>query len=97
MHFQPLKRGQPLYKGQNGILYLLFQEGREGRAKFGSKRRKLNPDSSSTNKQKAKKKAFTMIRHKRSVRGKVKKSFREKQVSTEMAYLSVASILNFAM
>ena len=63
----------------------LMQEGREGREKFDSKRRKFNPDSSTTNKQKSKKKAFVMVKHKRSIRGKNKKSFREKQMSVSVS------------
>merc|ERR1719341_443600 len=51
--------------------------GREGREKFGSKKAKLNPQSSSTNKQKLKTKAFAMIKH--NVRGKQKQSFTTKQ------------------
>ena len=63
-----------------------FRKGEiEGREKFGSKRRKFNPDSSTTNKQKSKKKAFVMVKHKRSIRGKNKKSFREKQVSVSVS------------
>lgn len=51
--------------------------GREGRDKFGSKKSKLNPQASTTNKQKLKNKAFSMVKHK--VRGKQKQSFATKQ------------------
>ena len=60
---------------------LLSQAGREGRKKYGFKKRKLNPNSSTTNSEKRKKKAFMMLHKKKSVRAKGKKSFREKQVS----------------
>lgn len=51
--------------------------GREGRDKFGAKKSKLNPHSSTTNNQKLKNKAFSMVKHK--VRGKQKQSFTTKQ------------------
>ncbi|KAI8904308.1 SDA1-domain-containing protein [Gorgonomyces haynaldii] len=54
-----------------------IKQGREGR-KFGSKKGKER--TSTTNREKAKKnKAFMMIVHKRSVKGKAKQSLREKQ------------------
>ncbi|XP_050077066.1 protein SDA1 homolog [Anopheles maculipalpis] len=56
-----------------------IQKGREGREKFGYKDNRMNPHCSKTNREKQKNKNFTMIRHK--VRGKVKKSFRDKQVA----------------
>uniref|UniRef100_A0A182QF28 Protein SDA1 n=1 Tax=Anopheles farauti TaxID=69004 RepID=A0A182QF28_9DIPT len=56
-----------------------MQKGREGREKFGYKDNRMNPHCSKTNREKQKNKNFTMIRHK--VRGKVKKSFRDKQVA----------------
>ena len=52
--------------------------GREGREKFGHKAKK-DPGASLTNKQKAKKKNFSMMKHKIKTKGK--KSFREKQVA----------------
>lgn len=56
--------------------------GREGRDKYGSKKG-TDERSSITNKEKAKKtKAYMMVVHKRSVQGKVKRSLREKQVSS---------------
>ena len=58
---------------------LSLQAGREGRDKFGVKKGKLNPKSSTTNKEKMKTKAYTMIVHKK--KSKSKRSFREKQVS----------------
>ena len=57
-----------------------IRSGREGR-KFGSKRGS-DERTSITNKEKAKKtKAFMMIVHKRSVKGKAKASLRDKQKS----------------
>ncbi|GFR89647.1 protein SDA1 homolog [Elysia marginata] len=53
--------------------------GREGREKFSHGPQKMNPNASTTNKDKAKKKAFTMVKHKIR-RKKVKRSFKEKQV-----------------
>ena len=47
---------------------------------YGHKRAKLNPHSSTTNQQKSKSKSFTMMRQKRSIRAKGKRSFRERQV-----------------
>ena len=58
-----------------------IQTGREGREKFGSlrgKKGKVNP-SSSTNKEKAKKKPFMMVMASGAVRGKKKASLKEKQ------------------
>ncbi|KAI8849516.1 SDA1 domain-containing protein [Chytridium lagenaria] len=58
------------------------QAGREGRAKFGSRMglKKEEKGSSTTNREKEKKtKAFMMIVHKRTVKGKAKRSLREKQ------------------
>merc|ERR1711915_973442 len=54
-----------------------IMKGREGREKFGRGKRKLNEHASTTNKVKAKKKNFSMMKHK--IKKKVKKSFREKQ------------------
>lgn len=56
-----------------------MQKGREGREKFGYKDNRMNPHCSKTNREKQKNKNFSMIRHK--VRGKVKKSFRDKQMA----------------
>lgn len=59
--------------------------GREGREKFGasSARRKAIRDEhggSSTNREKERQKNFLMIAHKKSVKGKKKRSLREKQI-----------------
>lgn len=56
-----------------------MKKGREGREKFGYKDNRHDPFCSKTNTEKRKNKNFNMIRHK--ARGKVKKSFREKQLA----------------
>ena len=55
------------------------QKGREGREKFGYKDGRHSIHCSKTNSEKKKTKNFQMIRHK--ARGKVKKSFRDKQMA----------------
>jgi len=62
--------------------------GREGREKFGSKKNKKADGASSTNKQKSKKKNFSMMKHKIKTKGK--KSFREKQVALKKRLLKNA-------
>ncbi|XP_049280172.1 protein SDA1 homolog [Anopheles funestus] len=64
-----------------------MQKGREDREKFGYKDNRLNPHCSKTNREKQKNKNFTMIRHK--VRGKLKKSFRDKQIALRKHLLNV--------
>lgn len=56
-----------------------FQRGREDREKFGYKDGRLNPFCSKTNRERQKKKNFMMIKHK--MKAKVKRSFKDKQVS----------------
>lgn len=56
-----------------------IKKGREGREKFGYKDGRQNIHCSKTNREKEKTKNFQMIRHK--ARGKVKKSFRDKQMA----------------
>jgi len=53
--------------------------GREEGKKFGGRRSKLDPHASTSNKQKSKKKNFSMMKHK--IKAKGKKSFREKQMA----------------
>lgn len=60
-------------------------KGREGREKFGSRKSKMNEFASTTNKQKAKKKNFSMMKHKIKTKGK--KSFREKQLALKKRLL----------
>ena len=55
------------------------KKGREGREKFGYKDGRQNIHCSKTNREKQKNKNFQMIRHK--ARGKIKKSFRDKQMA----------------
>lgn len=55
------------------------KEGREGREKFGSRKGKRDTNHSTTNKEKARKKNFVMMIHKRSVQGKQKLSLRDRQ------------------
>ncbi|KAK6631764.1 hypothetical protein RUM43_013828 [Polyplax serrata] len=53
--------------------------GQEGKEKYGFKDRRQNPLCSKTNREKKKTKAYSMIKHK--VRGKVKRSFKDKQIA----------------
>ncbi|XP_068222949.1 protein SDA1 homolog [Palaemon carinicauda] len=59
--------------------------GREGREKFNQRKGKMNPNASTTNKQKKKGKNFMMMKHK--VKGKQKKSFRDKQMKLRKSLL----------
>lgn len=61
-----------------------IMEGREGRESFSQKKKK-NPLASKTQKQNNKNKAFMMIKHK--VRGKIKRSFKDKQLALRKAIL----------
>lgn len=61
-------------------------EGREGREKFGSRKGRLNPFASTTNREKKKAKNFMMMKHK--IRSNKKKlSFRERQIKLRKALL----------
>ncbi|KAK6204601.1 severe depolymerization of actin [Scheffersomyces amazonensis] len=55
------------------------KEGREERDKFGSRRGKRDAPHSTTNKEKARKKNFVMMIHKKAVQGKQKLSLRDRQ------------------
>ncbi|XP_033631538.1 protein SDA1 homolog [Asterias rubens] len=55
--------------------------GREGREKFGSKKGRMNPNASTTNKEKSKKKPFMMVKQKYNIKSKTKRSFRDKQIA----------------
>lgn len=71
--------------------------GREGREKFGSKKSKTER-SSITNKVKSKKnKAFMMMVHKRSVKGKAKRSLRDKQVNEGRGEGSAVSLFLYSI
>ncbi|XP_045529316.1 protein SDA1 homolog [Pieris brassicae] len=54
-------------------------KGREEREKFGYKDRRKNANCSKTNREKRKTKSYQMVKHK--ARGKIKRSFKEKQVA----------------
>ncbi|XP_032520338.2 protein SDA1 homolog [Danaus plexippus] len=54
-------------------------KGREERAKFGYKDRRKDENCSKTNREKRKTKSYQMVKHK--ARGKVKRSFKEKQIA----------------
>lgn len=55
------------------------REGRDEREKFGSRKGKRENELSTTNREKARKKNFVMMIHKRDVQGKAKRSLRDKQ------------------
>lgn len=59
--------------------------GREGREKFGVKKGRMNPQASTTNREKVKGKTFMMLKHK--VAGKQKQSFRTKQMKLRNSLL----------
>lgn len=68
----------------NSRLFNYLQKGQEGREKFGYKDGRQNPFSSKTNREKRKNKNFMMIKHK--VRGKSKRSFKDKQSGAPNMY-----------
>ncbi|RCK62591.1 Protein SDA1 [Candida viswanathii] len=55
------------------------KEAKEGREKFGSRKGKRDAPHSTTNKEKARKKNFVMMIHKKAVQGKQKLSLRDRQ------------------
>ncbi|KAI5968224.1 SDA1 [Candida margitis] len=55
------------------------KEGKEERGKFGSRKGKRDAPHSTTNKEKARRKNFVMMIHKKSVQGKQKLSLRDRQ------------------
>ncbi|XP_046369373.2 protein SDA1 homolog [Haliotis rufescens] len=59
--------------------------GREDRGKYAHGREKMNPDASTTNKQKKKSKPFMMVKHK--MQRKVKRSFKDKQIALRNSLL----------
>ncbi|XP_006898524.1 PREDICTED: protein SDA1 homolog isoform X2 [Elephantulus edwardii] len=61
--------------------------GKTDRKEFVRKKMKINPFSSSTNKEKKKQKNFMMMRYSQNVRSKNKRSFREKQLALRDALL----------
>lgn len=70
----PVKRKQTKEERIESI-----REGREGRGKFGSRRGNIETPHSTTNREKARKKNFIMMIHKRQVLGKARRSLRDKQ------------------
>uniref|UniRef100_A0A673TK49 Protein SDA1 n=1 Tax=Suricata suricatta TaxID=37032 RepID=A0A673TK49_SURSU len=61
--------------------------GKTDRKEFVRKKTRMNPFSSSTNKEKKKQKNFMMMRYSHNVRSKNKRSFREKQLALRDALL----------
>lgn len=61
--------------------------GRTDRKEFVRKKTKINPFSSSTNKEKKKQKNFMMMRYSQNVRSKSARSFRDKQLALRDALL----------
>ncbi|EHA99079.1 SDA1-like protein [Heterocephalus glaber] len=61
--------------------------GKTDQKEFVRKKTKMNPFSSSTNKEKKKQKNFMMMRYSQNVRSKTKRSFREKQLTLRDAFL----------
>ncbi|EDO40827.1 predicted protein [Nematostella vectensis] len=56
--------------------------GRQDRPKYGTKKKaKMNEHAGTSNKEKRRKKNFMMMRHNKLVRGKTKRSFRDKQIA----------------
>lgn len=55
------------------------KEGKEDRGKFGSRKGKRDTEHSTTNKEKARKKNFVMMIHKKAVQGKQKMALRDRQ------------------
>lgn len=76
------------YLSFSAYMVILLQAGREVKV-YGHKRAKLNPHSSTTNRQKAKSKSFTMMRQKSSIKAKRKRSFRDRQVIMCGVYMYV--------
>jgi len=65
-----------------------IMQGREGREKFGGGKKTKKDGASMTNKQKSKKKNFSMMKHKIKTKGK--KSFREKQMALKKRLIKQA-------
>lgn len=71
--------GSTKYKQSKEERIAAAKEGKEDREKFGSRRGKRTAPHSTTNREKARKKNFTMMIHKKAVQGKQKLSLRERQ------------------
>lgn len=84
----PLKNIEMIYKKRKHDKDARLETvaaGREGREKFGAKKGRLNPQASTTNREKVKGKNFMMLKHK--VAGKQKQSFRTKQMKLRNSLL----------
>lgn len=71
--------GSSKYKQNKEERLAHVREGREDREKFSSRKGKRENAHSTTNREKARKKNFVMMIHKRSVQGKQKMSLRDRQ------------------
>jgi protein SDA1 len=71
--------GKVKYKQLREEKIALAKEGKEDREKFGSRKGRIEVPHSTTNREKARKKNFVMMIHKRSVQGKQKMSLRDRQ------------------
>ncbi|KAG5420456.1 SDA1 [Candida metapsilosis] len=71
--------GKVKYKQLREEKIALAKEGKEDRGKFGSRKGKRDAPHSTTNKEKARKKNFVMMIHKKAVQGKQKLSLRDRQ------------------
>lgn len=71
--------GKMKYKQEREERIAHAKEGREERDKFGSRKGKREVAHSTTNKEKARKKNFVMMIHKKAVQGKQKLSLRDRQ------------------
>lgn len=60
--------------------------GREGREKFGHREHRMNPNASTTNKEKRKHKSFMMLKHK-VTQQRTRRSFHEKQMALKKSLL----------
>lgn len=66
--------------------------GKTPKEKIRDKKRKRNPKASTTNKEKARLKPYMMVKQKKGVRGKHKRSFREKQLALRDALIKKAKM-----
>ncbi|KAK6456080.1 SDA1-domain-containing protein [Scheffersomyces xylosifermentans] len=71
--------GKVKYKQLREEKIAAAREGKDDREKFGSRKGKRDQPHSTTNREKARKKNFVMMIHKRSVQGKSKMSLRDRQ------------------
>jgi protein SDA1 len=84
----PLNAIEKIYKKSKSNKELRLESvmsGREDRGKYGAKKGKQNPHASKNKKENKKNKAFMMIRHK--LKGKKKRSFKDKQIALRNALI----------